>query len=373
MHALVDWIKRLKGAGPDGRFHRNLRRVIVPGISPLGLDNCLIRIAPIGRINERPGATPEAVSVIEWIDTESQPKPIDMQREMASSLGALLTLITERRIEVAEELPLARAGSSGTAFLAYGLAVDRRLYGPIDVDLCVGMKTWLANLASLQGDDVDAIGAAIDLHYGATLLLEKDLSSAYALLVAGIETLSRRYGSPPQEWERWEQSGDWEEFAKELGLTESQREALFSRLMEDRNLRLAETFADYASTRVRDSFWDRPWNEWGFLVNWSADGANYMAGDWLSRKKVRDVVPHDREILRTCLKKTYAVRSRFVHEGSRVDFTSQAVAYASKIDVGRPLPFAVLRSILGELVEVEVHEQASGFDLPNIVISAPRD
>jgi hypothetical protein len=230
----------------------------------------------------------------------------------------------------------------------------------------------LADLASLPDDDIETIGAAIGAHYGAALLLERDLSSAYTLLVAGIETLSRRYGRPPEEWDAWEESGDWEEFTRALGLTDSQRQALFGRLMRDRNLRLSETFANYASTRIPDSFWDRPWNEWQFPIYWDANGARYSKGDWLSRRKVRDLVAHDRDMLNKCLRKTYELRSRFVHQGRRVDLMGQAVPYGEAIEGTGPLPFAVLRSVLAELVETELHERASAFTLPNILLCSPR-
>ncbi|MGA2286668.1 MAG: hypothetical protein ABSG55_10420 [Dehalococcoidia bacterium] len=116
MRPLVDWIYRLKRAQPPDGLLRNSRRLVVPGLSPLSLDNCIIGIAPIGRLGDRPGGAPESLSVIEWIDDASLALNLKVQEPMVSALGALLTIVADRRIEVVDEIPLRRRSATGTFF-----------------------------------------------------------------------------------------------------------------------------------------------------------------------------------------------------------------------------------------------------------------
>ncbi len=252
-------------------------------------------------------------------------------------------------------------------FVSYGQAADRRMYGPIEVDVCSALTTWLGNLASLEGEILDVVGSAIDLHYGAALLFEKDVTAAYVLLVAALEALSRRFGSPPTAWEDWEQSTAWDGFASKAGLTEEQAEALRDRLMKDRNLRLRETFARYGAERIPDSFWSKPWREWLFGVEMQGSSSRYIEGNWQEPRAMSDFLSDDRDVLRNKLRRTYDVRSGFVHEGGRsVHLMTEFEARIGPDDTEGPLSFPVLRSIVTELIKLEVAEEASASELPNI-------
>lgn len=110
MRALATWIRDLKAEQDPAQFQKISRRVIVPGFAALDVDDCFVRVAGVGPIGDRPASTPESQSVMLWVDTAAGQ---DMQRQHAAAegLGALLTLISDRRIEVAaHEAPLAMEG-----------------------------------------------------------------------------------------------------------------------------------------------------------------------------------------------------------------------------------------------------------------------
>ncbi len=371
MRALATWINELRNEQDPSQFRTVDRRVIVPGFEPLDVDMCFVRVAGVGPIGDRPGSTPESQSVMRWMDTAAGQ---DMQRQhvVAAGLGALLTLISDRRIEVAaHEAPITMEGNrERITFISYGQVADRRMYGPIEVDVCSSLTEWLGDLASLEEDDLDVIGAAIDLHYGATLLFEKDLSAAYVLLVGALETLSRQFGSPPQAWEDWEESATWDRFLAKLALTTEQATAVRVRLMENRNLRLRETFARYGAERLPDAFWGQPWREWLFDLEVQADSGRYLPGHWQEIRSMSDFLPADRDLLRGSLRQTYSARSGFVHTGSRgVHLMTEFQARIGDGDGHKPLAFPVLRSIVVELIKLEVAQRAPGSDLPNIRLS----
>ncbi|MCA1702034.1 MAG: hypothetical protein LC808_01680 [Actinobacteria bacterium] len=368
MRALATWIRDLKAERNPGRFRKINRRVIAPGFVPLDVDDCLVRVAGVGPIADRPGSTPESQSVMIWMDTAAG-QGMGRQHAVAEGLGALLTLISDRRIEVAAyEAPMAMEGHPDQiTFVSYGQAADRRMYGPIEVDICSELTRWLADLASLEGKMLDVIGSAIDLHYGATLLFEKDVTAAYVLLVAALETLSRQFGTPPSTWEDWEQSTAWDHFATTACLTEEQAAALRDRLMRDRSLRLRETFARYGAERLPDSFWSQPWREWLFGVEMQGSSSRYIDGDWQESLTMSDFLTKDRDLLRSSLRRTYDARSGFVHQGDRlVHLMTEFEARVGRGDTQEPLMFPVLRSIVAGLIKLEVAEEATGFQLPDI-------
>jgi hypothetical protein len=170
-------------------------------------------------------------------------------------------------------------------------------------------------------------------------------------------------------------SDRWNRFIEEQGLNRYQAASLRKELMRDRNMRLAETFAHYASQRLPKSFWDDPWNEWVFDVTMAPDGnAQYTGGHYQAEKRMRDFIPSDRAILHKALKKSYHARSGFVHEGGRtIDFISEIVAFATgaQLDGTRALQFGVLRSVLRELIRVEVEEHSSPLQLPPLALKRP--
>jgi hypothetical protein len=92
---------------------------------------------------------------------------------------------------------------------------------------------------------------------------------------------------------------------EDQGISDSHRAALIERLMKDKQLRLSEIFAHYASTNLRSSFWDIEWQEWMY-------GINLPEGSWKSPhklpRKMGDFVDRDRILLSKALKKSYAAR-----------------------------------------------------------------
>lgn len=94
----------------------------------------------------------------------------------------------------------------------------------------------------------------------------------------------------------------------------------------------------------------------------------YQEAHSLTERRVSDLLPHDRELLKSLLKETYRARSKFVHEGDRVEFLKGIRFEGTPLTPGLPLPFAVLRSILRELIQIEVTERANPGNLPDVVL-----
>jgi hypothetical protein len=86
-------------------------------------------------------------------------------------------------------------------------------------------------------------------------------------VVGGLEALAQRYGSPPSDWAEWDLAVSWDGFMAEQQLTEGQSAALRDRLMLDKQIRLAETFATYVSDRLPTAFWGEPVREYRWNVN----------------------------------------------------------------------------------------------------------
>jgi hypothetical protein len=131
-------------------------------------------------------------------------------------------------------------------FLPTGLVLDRSLAGPLWPGSQADIDTVLKQLFGLGPDDRDAIGAAIELHYAATLLYDVEPpNAAYALAIAGLEHLSRAYGAAPVEWPDSEHADRLDKVFLDLALTSEQSERLRAELLLNRHLRLRQTFATY--------------------------------------------------------------------------------------------------------------------------------
>lgn len=85
-------------------------------------------------------------------------------------------------------------------FLPTNLVLDRSLGGPLAPNPKVEIDLLLRQLYGLNPKDRHAIGAAVELHYAATLLYEVEANAAYALAIAGLERLSRAYGAVQTKW-----------------------------------------------------------------------------------------------------------------------------------------------------------------------------
>ncbi len=207
-----------------------------------------------------------------------------------------------------------------------------------------------------------AVSAAIHMHYCACLLLTRDLAGAYALTVGGIECLAQRFGSPPTSWQDWDEAASWEKFIAKQQFSDQQAQALRSRLMKDRHIKLAETFATYATTRLPDGFWTQPVRsyEWGVLAD--PAGAHPIEGSWSEPEPRGPEFAEDPSKVKAAFKMAYQLRSGFLHAGRRdVSFVRDAFSRALVADgqdgASRDKPrltMAQLRAALRSLILLEL-------------------
>jgi hypothetical protein len=113
--------------------------------------------------------------------------------------------------------------------------IDKRLEAPIDeaVDVASGFLNVVTQIVKTDEKSRPAIHSAIQLHYGACILSSISPAAAYMSLVAGIEVLSRRFGSPPSVWDDWDLAANWDSFADEVNLSAEQYQQLKGKLMRD--------------------------------------------------------------------------------------------------------------------------------------------
>jgi hypothetical protein len=362
MTTLAEWIRQVKAEedAKEPALVIKMRRILTPGFQPLKAEG-FIRFDG-GQAIHRVGMPPEAMAVAFWAE-KGKPDQLAFD-DLGMNLGAGLSLISDRRVEVLNEFPV--SAEDQHTFISFSEIADRRLVSPIkNTNLEDDFKKLVGNLASLSGRKERAITVAIQLHYGAVLLFDRDLAAAYTLVVAGLETLAQQFGDVPKDWADWEMADDWNAFAKKQGLTTAQHEALRAKLMQDKQLRLKERFANYAGNHLPRTFWSRSWEEHIYRVQ---DGS-WKEGQWQPQKQVRDHLPRDRKLLVGTLRKSYDARSSFVHSGQRtVDLYSQFQFHAGTqpVSIERPLPFALLRSILTTLIEVELAAHSKDYEVPEI-------
>jgi hypothetical protein len=368
MEQLVAWINRLKQAQVTD-LAEYLFRAVVPGSQLLEIKGCMIAADPIGEIAPRPGDSyPVSASLFRFLDVNEPSRSIEIHQQLVSEIAAILTLVSERRIEIAHEIAMRVENQPQVTFVGYGGAIDRRLIGPIDEQLTDPFLEWLSKIVLLPEPHLSVIGTACTLHHGAVLLYEKDIRSAYLLLVAAIEVLSRQYGAPPTDWSEWEESTKWEKFMAEVGLSSEQQVALRKKLMKDKQLRLKATFRNYGASRLPDSFWDKPWREWMYTVN--ASRGCWESAQVMDEKKVSDIFPRDRTLLSKSLGLSYDTRSGLVHRGDGLGLMESAIFNGVAIEEAVALPFSILRTILVELIKVEVAEYTSESSLPDLRYAA---
>ncbi len=142
--------------------------------------------------------------------------------------------------------------------------------------------------------------------------------------------------------------------------------------MRDRQLRLNETFAAYASSTLPDLFWDGRWQDWLYTLTMPA--GTFTGGGWTSGASIEELVPRDREHLKAALKRSYVARSGFVHAGDRaVDINTEFVARVIPNRVSR-LSFPGLRLLLRGLIEHELRNRSNGRGVvPEIIFTLDAD
>lgn len=359
--AVARWLAALTQALDEGEsVAASHHRVIHPRGLPLNGDG-LVRHQAIGPV-ERPGLPPEYMALMSFsVPSEEQ---YGLQHgDLARGLGALITFMINRRVDVLAEVPLRMEDVPDVAtFMPLNGIPDRALLAPMEIDqsrLDQLMREHLALIAGLPERDSEVIGAALDMHYGACLLFDRDLASAYTLLVAGLEAMSRRFGQPPTDWLAWDQAAQWDRFAEDEGLTAGQAQALRDRLMRDHQLRLNETLATYASSALPDSFWEGEWRDWTYALE--LPKGIFTGGSWQPGRPVEQLVPRDRDTLKAMLRRSYTARSGFVHSGDRIgDVTAELIRTVSGPSPKERLSFPALRLILRALIDHELRLRTTG-------------
>jgi hypothetical protein len=356
---IAEWIDRIRTI--EGRPGELVFRAVMPSQQLYTLTDALIRIEPLGPLPGRPGDTePTTGALLRFLDT----RPLSHDSILlATDLGSLISFAAGRYFEVAAELRLSVEGRPESYFLGLGATIDRHLRGPMPTDTKLRLMECFARIPALSQNDLAALGAAIRLHYGSVALCHRDFRSAYLLLVAALEVLSREYGTPPHDWPAWQESGTWDRFFADLQLSSSQREAIRGRLLGSQSLRLKATFREYVSQSIPDQFWEVPWQEWHYPLN-------VPPGSWgppeLTETPVEVLVPRDRTILSKALGLSYDLRSGLIHRGDELhllEVTRRAGAPLSGTD---PVPYAILRALLSSLISKELWLRADPVPLPDV-------
>jgi hypothetical protein len=302
---------------------------------------------------QRPGQPIESLELMSFfIALPSDPMTVG---RIARALGAQLSYLLDRRMDVLAEVSIHMEESDRLTFIPMSGLPDRALLAPIDAEYSEVdqlLRDHLSVLCGLDEADYNVLNSALDMHHGACLLLDRDIASAYTLVVAGIEALSRRFGEPPTDWSDWDLSDVWDRFSVSEGLDTRQADALRAALMNDRQLRLNETFSTYASERLPASFWEGRWRDW--VPDVTMPEGTLTGGHWEHETSVADLVPPDRQELKRALRRSYQARSGFVHTGDRaVNLSSEFFARAAHHAIGH-LTFPALRLVLRALIAEEL-------------------
>lgn len=364
MKALVNWLRRLASVTPEPGPSISFFRVSVSGSEPLDVEDWILSIDPQGAVPNGVNATgPESWSVMRLPDLPRQETNLHDRHRLGAELASALSLALDRRVSIPNDFAITMPQLERTIFHPVSHIVDPGIQGPLPPDAKQRIGAYISAVAGLTAEDQEIIGAASSVYHSALLLFDKEPRVAYTLLVAGIETLSRKYGTPPVDWANWHESAAWSQFFAEQNLTVEQASALQNRLMYDRQLRLGATFQDYGATRPEDSFWQRPLDQWIY-------GVDANTGAWLPATKAKtcrvvDLLPLDRTVLRKSLAKSYNLRSAVVHEAEWVELMTMAGSPGQQVQSNRALPFPVLRTLLGELIQLEVSARSSPATLPD--------
>jgi len=310
------------------------------------------------------------VSVLHWWDTDDSRGPVDA-RAVAAEAGALLTFVSDRRIEVAaDELTLKMDGSDTVNFLPSSIN-DSEVIGPIEVDVKTELQRVTRLMRGLPDADARAVGAAIELHYAATLLHASDVNTAYTLVVAGIETLAAHFAGQEPLWADFAARERFDALFDELGLSEEQSNRLREEMLEGQHLRLQHRFISYVLDGLPDSFWGNEVHHYTPQLQMGPDGQAHPNGYGLaSSSPITNWVPRDAAKLKKRLAATYSARSQFVHAGVKSHDMGTALSAATgsrggQDDRKQALPFAGLRRILRQLILTQL-EAAEERPLPDI-------
>lgn len=364
MKSLVTWLQRLSEVTPEEGLAINWFRVTVPGDQPLDITDWLLSIDPQGSLAHDMRATcPESWSVIRVPDLPGRETNLHDRHRFSYDLACLLSLALDRKVVIPIDFAVSIPGLNNVTFLPVSQVVDQGIIGPLPTDSTIRLTAFLTAVVGLSDKDQEQIGAAASAYHGALLLFDREPRAAYALLVAGIEALSQWYGTPPTEWKDWDESSKWEAFFSEQGLMESQVSSFQNRLMQDKHIKLGETFRNYASSRLGDDFWQKPLDRWIYGVD--ANTGQQLPAQNMQGDHVIDVLPQDRTYLKKMLNKSYELRSGVVHSANWVELMTLAPPPSPPLGANRPLPFPILRLILAELIWLELSSRSKPSQLPD--------
>ena len=373
MKSLTSWLHRLTLITGESGPKLDYFRVFVSGKEALDIDDWLFTIDPQHSVSTDPFyGNSKAWSVLRLPEIQEVEMNIKNRHRFSVDLACVLSLALERRVIIPMDLPV-RSSAQTIEFLSLAEIADQSIDAPIPMDAKNRVIDYLTAIAGLSSDDQDIIGDASTAYYGALLLFDREPRAAYTLLIAGIESLSRKYGLPPTDWHEWELSKEWDEAFDAQSLSSKQAEAFRIRLLADKHLRLSMTFRNYASSRVLDSFWDKSLNQW-------IPGVNASTGEQLPRRpmtarKVSDFISKDRAVLKKLLGKSYNLRSSVVHESSWIDLMKLGQPVPNADYRSLALSFPILRILLAELIRIEISERSSSAELPDFQLfrEVPRD
>lgn len=358
-----------EAAGQTLPIAERLRRLIAP--TALNLEGSVVRVVPTQQSLHLLGTTPQSLSVLVWPDLADA---TDMTHDqfLATQLGALMTFALNRRVQVAStEAPISVAGSLVKNFIP-GQANDRELVGPLPPEPKTAFEDTVRGVLGLAEPDRGPIGAAIDLHYASTLLLDTDLNAAYALAVAGIETLSRHYNDVQFGWNDWDEAPHLDTVFSALKLSEDQADQLREELVRGRHLKLRQTFATYVAQSLPDSFWELEMQDYLPTYTVAPDDSTLFTGhDSAERLRLDQFVPRDRAAFRKRLLATYDARSSYVHTGRRGVSESQTIATLAGSpgdEARRPLEYLAVRRILRTMTQHEIAQRAEDVPLPGLIV-----
>ncbi|OQW41793.1 MAG: hypothetical protein A4S08_12115 [Proteobacteria bacterium SG_bin4] len=359
MKSLANWLKRLALITGEAGPKFNYFRVFVSGNKAIDIDSWLFTIDPQHSVSSES----EFWSVLRLPEPDALEMDIKNRHRFAVDLACVLSLALERRVIVPIDIPVPSSAET-IEFFSLAEIVDQGIQAPIPVDAKSRVINYVTAIAGLSSEDQDIIGAASTAYYGALLLFDREPRAAYTLLITGIELLSRKYGNPPTNWHEWELSKEWDTLFDAQGLSSEQRDIFRTKLLKDKYLRLSMTFQDYASSRILDSFWDKPLDQW--INGIDASTGERLPGRLMKARKVSDFIQKDRAVLKNRLKKSYDLRSSVVHQSCWLDliklgqFTPNADQLSSL-----PLSFPILRILLAELIWIEISERSTSAELPN--------
>lgn len=367
MDELFEWLRRLDDitSQPGTEISEWMCRVVAP--TALDFDESVLRVVDTHQEMNWLGRFPGKLAVLTRPDAPGRQMSLADQ-VLAAQLGAVLTLATNRRVQVAAaDVPLTLEGTEQRIFLPTAI-IDSSLNGELPVDTRDALEQALRLLVGLADRDRAVLGAATELHYTAVLLADVDPNAAYAVAIAGIERLSRAYGEVPTEWWFWDRSGEFDELFRALDLTDDQCHRLREAILRDQHLRLRQTFASYVVDALPAEFWNSHFEPYAPAIEIVDGQAHFRHMVAEKPVPITSLVPNEPDELRKRLLRSYDARSAYVHEGRRATGPAETLReLVATTDVGvGPVQFAGIRLILRTLIQHEAGKRANPAELPSI-------